>query len=218
RHERQRHDDHQTESILRHKYQSRSRSPDNHRSIITKHKENNVSNISQKSHPSSSPPPPPTAAANYEHKKNSRSYRYHHHSSPPDGFRSRHHRRSKSPPRSPSRVHSPSPPIIHQFKITHSQLHQKEYANIIHTNSETSSSRKRRKLRKNEEEFNEQQSLASIIRYTSLDNELCMIAQTSTTKLESSYYYPKFPQQSLGQTFVSESKWNDQNDMYGYLF
>ncbi|CAF3269964.1 unnamed protein product, partial [Rotaria sp. Silwood2] len=59
RHERQRHDDHQTESILRHKYQSRSRSPDNHRSIITKHKENNVSNISQKSHPSSSSPPRP---------------------------------------------------------------------------------------------------------------------------------------------------------------
>ncbi|CAF4571633.1 unnamed protein product, partial [Rotaria sp. Silwood2] len=57
RHERQRHDDHQTESRLRHKYQSRSRSPDNHRSIITKHKENNVSNISQKSHPSSSSPP-----------------------------------------------------------------------------------------------------------------------------------------------------------------
>ncbi len=90
--------------------------------------------------------------------------------------------------------------------------------NTIRTNPTPSSSTKRRKRWENEEEFNERQSLAQVAQHASLEDELRMIAQTSAAQLEPLDHYANIPQQAHGQTTVSKSKWDDEDDMYVYLF
>jgi len=173
---------------------------------------------------SKTPPPPSSRVRSPSPVTDQHQSRHHRRSkTPPSQVRlpsptvDQHQRRSQTPPPSSSRVYAPSPRIVDQPEIDKFQSFQQD-VNTTRANPAPSSSTKRRKRWENEEEFNERQSLAQAAQHASLEEELRMIAQTSAAQLEPSDHYANIPQQSQGQTTVSKSKWDDEDDMYVYLF
>ena len=125
------------------------------------------------------------------------------------------HQRPKSPLSSSFRIPSSSSSSIDRREAAEVQLHQQEGSNVVPTNSVPALSTRRRKRWENEEEFNERQLLAQ---HANLEEELRMIAQTSATQLEPPDHFVDIPQPSQILTTISKSKWDDEDEMYIFLY